>query len=834
LKDKNGKMQRIESLAQEFDKMADTYVAKMGGSRTTLNKQKFTINDKAMEALHRALAETPEGVAAYKQIGEMTPQDQGALRNFFAKNVAKESPEMADMRQKLEHLSANEPARKVEDIFGDESDNPEWSDWRSQRDDLSEKLNAGSLTWPKYVKMLGSPAKAYESMQDMVRSRVSKSFVDAHNKLNPDSPIKLGKVIIRNNLDHLDAVDQEAMSARLAKHKSLVDSLRERIAGKYSSGGVADKIQAAKEAQAAYEQSQMSLFSSEDMPDAGAGDEPAQLGSDERHTLGHVAERQIAGMMGVVGQNFKPGQPTKLWNISMSGKFAPQQRAIKYLAANKRMVGAAGAGSGKTNMMLGAHAHLAGLGKVNRSLYLVPSIVQGQFSGEALRLLEPGKFKTHIQPGASRAERIAAYKDQNTNIAVMTHQSFRDDMIHLGAQHAGVSEEEMTDHLQSMTPAERKDWIAGVMEAEGIHFDASFVDEAHDTLNRAGKENSSLANVVEALGHHTEYHGYFSGDPIKNDASEIFSMLQKMNPERYSDRAEFMRRYGADTIASKDALRREMARYVFPTSITPDVDVTRSTETVPLSEGQKSALTDLDKNLARARMAHRAGKVDVEACRAISPQSFEGVADDQHEAIAKNLQKSIGVLKSSAINRIINSHPDNAKVERAVELVKQRGDKQGVIFARNRESVEQYRKAMEALGKRVVTITGSDSAAEKDRKRRLFNPEKGAPGADILIASDAGAVGMNLQSGRYLIQHDVSATAKTHSQRNARINRIGQKNGVELIDLVADHAEDRRARERLMKKYALKDMMADPMDGLDDSGVGYYLRQRQMADTGSL
>lgn len=829
LKGADGKMQRAEALAEPFDKLADEYVAKLGGERTTLNKQQFKVDQKAVDALHRALSDTPEGVAAYKQVGDLTHQDQGALRNFFHGNIARESPEAGQMRADLEKLVANEPEKETTDIFGDTVPNPEWKDWRATRDNLAEKLNASSLTWSKYVKVMGGPAKAYEAVQDVVRSRVAKAFVDAHNRLNPGAPLKLGKSVIRNNLDHLDAVGPQAMAARLAKHNELVDAMRNRVAGKYAAGSVSDKLSAAKEQQAAFEQAQMGFFSSEDAPkNRGKMQEYADLASDERHTLGHAAERQIAGMMSVVGQNFKPGQPTKLWQISMSGKYAPQQRAIKYLAANKRMVGAAGAGSGKTNMMLGAHAHLSGLGKVKRSLMLVPSIVQGQFSGEALRLLEPGKFKTHIQPGASREERIAAYKDPETHIAVMTHQSFRDDMVHLGAQHAGISEADMTERLQGMTPAERKAWVAGVMEKEGIQFDASFVDEAHDTLNRAGKENSGLANVVEALGHQTEYHGYFSGDPIKNDASEIHSMLQKMDPERYADRAEFMRRYGADTIASKQALQREMARYVFPTSITPDVDVDRKTETVTLSAGQKEALTQLDKHLARARTAQRAGKVDVEAAKAISPSSFEGVPETEHEKVAAALQKSVGILKSSAINRIINSHPDNAKVAHAVKLVTERPGKQGVIFARNRDSIEQYRKALEAAGKRVVTITGSDSAADKDKKRRMFNPEKGEAQADILIASDAGAVGMNLQSGRYLIQHDVSMTAKTHSQRAARIHRLGQKNAIELIDLVGDHKEERKARERLMKKYALKDMMASPLDALDDSGVAHFIKQRQM------
>lgn len=836
LKDAKGKQQRAETLEPLFEKYADEHVASLGGERSTLNRQKVPVDQKSVDALHRALAETPEGTAAYKQIGELTNKDQGALREFFYRNIAREDSAAAGLRKDLEQAETQEPEKETADMFGDTVPNPDWNDWKAHRDGLAEKLNASSLTWGKYLKVMGGNARAYEAVQDVIRSRMADTFAQAYNKLNPDAPVKLGKRVIRNNLDHLDAVDPAAREARMAKNRELIDSLRERSGGKYASGSVTEKMDAAKQQQEAMEQAQMGFFSGEaDM--FGGGDEekapaPAPLQADERHTLGHVVERQIAGMMGQVGQNFKPGQPTKLWGVSMSGKYAAQQRAIKYVAANKRMVMAAGAGSGKTNMMLGAHAHLSGLGEVKRSIMMVPSIVQGQFSGEALRLLEPGKFKTHIQPGASQAERIAAYKDPDTHICVMTHQSFRDDMVHMGAQHAGIEEAAMVDQLQGMTPAQRKEWAAGVMDKEGIHFDASFVDEAHDTLNRAGKENSGLSNVIEAVGHHTPYHVYASGDPIKNDPSEIHSMLQKMEPERYADRAEFMRRYGADTIASKQALQREMARYVFPTSITPDVAVSSKQETVPLSEGQHKALEQLDKHLARARLAQRAGKVDVEAVRGISPGSFEGVPESEHEAIAANLQKAVGVLKSAAINRVINTHPDNAKVARAVEMVKARGGKQGVIFARNRESVEQYRKAMEAAGKRVVTITGSDSAKDKDAKRRLFNPEKGEAQADILIASDAGAVGMNLQSGQYLIQHDVPTTAKTHSQRNARIHRLGQKNGVELIDLQADHKEERLARGRLEKKYALKDMMASPLDGLDDSGIAGAINARRMAGQG--
>lgn len=832
LKDAKGKMQTAEALAPIFDKYADAFVEKAyGGARSTLNRQNFGMDDTAAEALHRALADHPEGVAAYKQVGELTPQDQRSLRDYFAKNIARESADTATLRARVEELDASEPERSTTDMFGDEVVNPAWSQWKTSRDEAAAAHNASSLTWAKYVHSMRGTAKAYESVQDLIRSDVASKFAEHHNRLRPDAPLKIGRATIRNNLAHLDTVDPAARAARAAKEAALRDSLRERVGGKYASGSVLDKLDAAHEQQAAFEQAQMGFFSSDDGP--AAEDAPLRpLAADERHTIGHAAERQVAKMMSVVGQNFKPGEPVKLWNPSMSGKYAPQQRAIKLLEANKRLGGALGAGSGKTAIMLGGFSHLHAKGKVKRALMLVPSIVQGQFAGEALRYLQPGKFQWHIQPGASREERIAAYKDPANHFAVMTHQSFRDDAIHLGAKHAGIDEATMADRVASMTPDARKEWMKAVMEKEGIDFDMTMVDEAHETVNRAGKENSSLANVVDALSDNTPYYGYFSGDPIKNDASEIHSVMEKLDRKRYGDRAAFMRKYGADTLGSKEALRREMSRYVFPNRISSGVNAERKTVQVELTGGQKQALAELDQNFSAARLARMRGKVDVKAVKAISPGSFDGVPEDQHQALAEKLQKSIGILKNAATRRVINSHKDNAKIDAMVKEVDARPGKQGVVFAHARADIEAIKARLEAAGKRVVTITGADSAADKDKKRKLFNPEKGEAQADILLASDAGAVGMNLQSGRYLIQHDVPDTAKTHGQRNARIDRLGQKNDVELIDLVANHREEHRARDRLSKKYALRDLMTSPMEGLDDTGLAWYIKQRQAAEAG--
>ena len=830
-RDEKGKMIRAEDRADYFNALADAFVQKRyGGARSALNSQKFTVDQHAVDALHRSLSEHPEGVAAFKAIGDLTPQDQRALREVFYRDIAHESPEAAEMRAELDRLNENEPERETTDMFGETTTNPEWSAWRQQRDELAGKVSTAGLDWQKYLGMMRGNENAYAAVQDIIRSNVSRRFAEHYNTLNPGRPLKVGRAVIRNNLNHLDAVDPAAREARLAKERELVDSLRERVQGRYADGAVSDKLDAAREQQAAFEQAQMGFFSA-DQGDmfGGGGDAQAErpLAADERHTIGHEAERQISAMMGVVGRNFKPGQPLKLWNPTMSGgKNAPRQRAIKLLQANKRIGLHFGVGTGKTLIGLGGFSHLHEQGLVKRGIFAVPSIVQGQFGGEALRYLQPGKFDWHCEPGASREERIKAYKDPAHHFCVVTHQSLRDDLLHLGAQHAGVTPDVMRDRVAAMTPAERKAWGKATMEKEGINFDYMMVDEGHNLLDRQGKEDSGMSQVLGAVSANTPYYVSATGDPVKNDLSEAFSALQKMDPERYIDRAAFMRKYGVNTAASKDLLRREMARYFYPSKIDPDVTATKREINVSLSDGQQSAMGELDKHVAAARLARMQGGVNVEAVKAISPESFEGVPADQHEKVARELQRSLGIMKETARHRIINAHPDSAKLSEISRLAADRKGKPGVVFAHSLAAVEQIKKRLEADGHRVVTITGGDSTKDKEAKRAKFQDHGDA---DILVASDAASTGMNVQRGQWLAQYDTPLTAKDHAQRQGRINRTGQKNDVELLDLVSDHQSEKAARKRLANKYMLRDLLTSPLDGLDDTGLAGFLRQRQVA-----
>lgn len=384
----------------------------------------------------------------------------------------------------------------------------------------------------------------------------------------------------------------------------------------------------------------------------------------------------------------------------------------------------------------------------------------------------------------------------------------------------------MAKQLQTMSDDDRSAWAKGVMKKEGIDIDYLSVDESQYTLNRDGKENSRLANVVDAVAEHMPYYMLASADPVKNDASETYDLLRKMDRKRYADKGAFMRRYGRDAISAKDALKREMARYVYASKIVPDVKADRKEIAVPLNDSQKKSLSDLDKAVSEIRISAMEGKTATELVKKLCPEHFAGVPSTKHEEVAKALQKNAGLLRNAAIKRIINTSSTSAKLDKAAEIADARKGKPGVIFAHNLETVENLKKRLESSGHRVVALTGHDSTSEKDRKRLMFAPEKGEAKADILIASDAAATGLNLQRGQWLLQYDTADTAMVHAQRNGRIFRTGQKNDVELMDLVADHPAERAARDRLARKYELRELLTSPMEGLDDTGLAWYLRQR--------
>ena len=91
--------------------------------------------------------------------------------------------------------------------------------------------------------------------------------------------------------------------------------------------------------------------------------------------------------------------------------------------------------------------------------------------------------------------------------------------------------------------------------------------------------------------------------------------------------------------------------------------------------------------------------------------------------------------------------------------------------------------------------------------------------AQVFISTDAGGVGLNLQSGSALINLDIPWNPAVLEQRIARIHRLGQKNTVQIIKLVAEDSYEVSVLGMVMNKQNLFDNVIDPEATEDVVGV---------------
>lgn len=508
--------------------------------------------------------------------------------------------------------------------------------------------------------------------------------------------------------------------------------------------------------------------------------------------------------------------------VKMSGATIKQQRAIRMALKFKRVGLHMGAGSGKTATAIGTFTEMHSKGEAQKAVFAVPSSVQVQFGGEIGKFTEPGKYKVHADPKATREERMKTYSDDSTHMIVTTHHTFRDDLVLAVAQHTGKDPKDVQKAFKTMPEEARRQAMQDATKKLGWKVDFLGIDEAHGLLNRQGKPDSSMANAIDAFSHNTPNYLSMTGTPVKNDASEAFDLLKKIDPARFTDQESFMRKYGVNTPTNWASLQRLMARYVYADRISSGVERNTETRQVKLHPEQQKQYSGVRSALNKVRQSRKTGNADIEAVKHIAPESFEGVPPEKHQEHANEVATNgLGGRLNAKLHGIVNgtTYENNAKIDAMREDLQKDKGKPHVIFAHNYKSIDHIKKLCDELGMKVGVISGDMSPSDKARVRKGFQPEDGGEARyDVLLNTDAGSTGQNLQRGTILLNYDTPDTAMTHEQRAARIDRMGQTQDVTVRDYVTDTPVERTARKRLEDKYELSDVFQSPSELLDDTG----------------
>ena len=104
----------------------------------------------------------------------------------------------------------------------------------------------------------------------------------------------------------------------------------------------------------------------------------------------------------------------------------------------------------------------------------------------------------------------------------------------------------------------------------------------------------------------------------------------------------------------------------------------------------------------------------------------------------------------------------------------------------------------EARGVACVCLNGSMSMEERQSVQARF-----AKGARVLISTDAGGEGLNLQFCHVVVNFDIPWNPMRMEQRIGRVDRIGQKHPVRAFNFVFEDTVEYRVREVLEQKLSV-------------------------------
>ena len=121
-----------------------------------------------------------------------------------------------------------------------------------------------------------------------------------------------------------------------------------------------------------------------------------------------------------------------------------------------------------------------------------------------------------------------------------------------------------------------------------------------------------------------------------------------------------------------------------------------------------------------------------------------------------------------------------------------------LVFTEFVPTQEMLRRFLVERGFSVVCLNGSMDMEERKRVQEAF-----AKDVRILISTDAGGEGLNLQFCHVVINYDIPWNPMRLEQRIGRVDRIGQAHAVRAVNFVFEGSVEHRVREVLEQKLAV-------------------------------
>ncbi|HWJ80305.1 MAG TPA: SNF2-related protein [Niallia sp.] len=323
-----------------------------------------------------------------------------------------------------------------------------------------------------------------------------------------------------------------------------------------------------------------------------------------------------------------------------------------------------------------------------------------------------------------------------------------------------------------------------------LNYDLVIIDEAHKLKNNKTKNYEFVQNLKK------KFCLLLTATPIQNRISEIFNLVSLLKPGHLGSASAFYEKYKKDARSiDDDEHLKALVNKVMIRNRRNDTGIEwtkRIVEavTIEFSEEERALYDSLSNLKTESSLSN-----DTENNRSpFSMITLQREACSSREAVYYTLQNMIKKVENPTpafqeklrfLIEKVEAVKENSKAKKALELIKKIDDKV-IIFTEYRATQLYLQWYLKQHGITSVPFRGGFKRGKKDWMRDLFQNH-----AQVLIATEAGGEGINLQFCHHIINFDLPWNPMRLEQRIGRIHRLGQEEDVRIYNFaIKDTVED--------------------------------------------
>lgn len=343
----------------------------------------------------------------------------------------------------------------------------------------------------------------------------------------------------------------------------------------------------------------------------------------------------------------------------------------------------------------------------------------------------------------------------------------------------------------------------------GNEYDMLIIDEAHKLKNK----KSTNYQFVQQL--RKKYCLLLTATPVQNDLGELFNLITLLKPGQLGHQGEFAANFVVDKRLPKneDQLRDELSKLMIRNrrGEGPVTFTKRKVRNIPL------ILSDEEKQLydgVTAFVKEQYQEAGGNLSSMLSLVTLQREVCSSRDAVFITLVNLIKKLPEDSPRRermmellqTIRTVKANTKAEKTLSLIQEMNEKV-IVFTEYRATQEYLIHYFRERGLQCVAYSGGMNRGKKDWMMDLFRSR-----AQVMIATEAGGEGINLQFCHHMINFDLPWNPMRVEQRIGRVHRLGQQNDVVIYNLSTQGTIEEHILHLLHEKINMFEMVIGGLD----------------------